>query len=69
MEATHVKQVEAIHDSYTRMHGSRNTEDLSKVEAMQVAIESNVNIKAIKRSTCKEIENSVYELEEDLWSS
>ena len=53
MEAMHVKQVEAIHDSYKRMHGSRSTEDRSKEGAMQIAMDSKVNIKAIKRSTCK----------------
>ena len=66
MKATHEKEVEAIHDSYKRVIGLRPAEEKSKVEAMKTAMDAKVTIKSIKRSTCKEIENSVYKFEEDL---
>ena len=52
MEAMHVKQVEAIHASYKRMHGSRSTEDLRKEGAMQIAMDS-------KRSTSRPSSNQL----------
>jgi hypothetical protein len=64
--AKHERQIEAIHESYKKMNSLRLTEDTSKAEAMRVAMDGKVDIKAIKRSTCKEIENSVYKFEEDL---
>ena len=66
MEATHEKEIEAIHDSYKRVISLRPAEEKSKVEAMKTAMDAKVTIKSIKRSTCKEIENSVYKFEEDL---
>jgi hypothetical protein len=65
MSAYHDRQLEAVRDSYDKkVHGSRITEDLRKAEAMRVVMDSKVNIKAIKRSTCKEIEDSVYKFED-----
>ena len=66
VSAKHEKQVEAIHLSYKKVNGLQLTEDKSKAEAMRVAMDGKVISKAIKRSSCKQIENSVYKLEEDL---
>ena len=69
MSAYHERQLEAVHDSYIgykRVIGSRPADEKSKVEAMRTAMDAKVTIKSIKRSTCKEIKNSVYKFEEDL---
>ena len=66
MSAYHERQLEAVHDSYKRVIGLRPADEKSKVEAMKTAMDAKVTIKSIKRSTCKEIENSVYKFEEDL---
>ena len=69
LSANHERQVEAVHDYYKKMHGSRITENLSKTEAMRVAMDSKITIKAIKRSTCKEIKNSGCTNSRRTWSS
>jgi hypothetical protein len=66
MSAYHERQLEAVHDSYKKVIGLRPADEKSKVEAMRTAMDAKVTIKSIKRSTCKEIENSVYKFEEDL---
>ena len=59
MGAKHEKQVEAIHEFYKKMNSWRLTEDKSKAEAMRVAMDGKVDIKAIKRFSAMIIENSV----------
>ena len=66
MEASHGRQIEAVHESYKRVISLRPSDGKSKSEALKIAMDAKIVIKPIKRSSCKEIDNSVYTFEEDL---
>ena len=50
----------------SRMNGLRPAKDKSKADAMRVTMDGRVDIKAIKRFSPKETENSAYKFQEDL---
>ena len=58
MEATHEKEVEAIHESYKRVIGMRPPEDKSK--SMRAMMDDKVPIKIMKRTSAVQVENSLY---------
>ena len=58
MEATHEKEVEAIHESYKRVIGMRPPEDKSK--SMRAMMDDKVPIKVLKRTSAVQVENSLY---------
>ena len=58
MEATHEKEVEAIHESYKRVIGMRPPEDKSK--SIRSMMDDKVPIKIMKRTSAVQFENSLY---------
>jgi hypothetical protein len=58
MEATHEKEVEAIHESYKRVISMRPSENKGK--SMQAMMDDKVPIKVLKRTSAVQVENSLY---------
>ena len=58
MEATHEKEVEAIHESYKRVISMRPSEDKGK--SMRAMMDDKVPIKVLKRTSAVQVENSLY---------
>ena len=58
MEATHEKEVEAIHDSYKRVIGMRPSEEKGK--SIRSMMDDKVPIKIMKRTSAVQVENSLY---------
>ena len=58
MEATHEKEVEAIHESYKRVISMRPSEDKGK--SMRAMMDDKVPIKVLKRNSAVQVENSLY---------